>query len=556
MNTDENASAIEPGPAASSHSHRGDGKGLAVPMPAPETKSTAPRLKPSVAALIITLAVGAAAGRVLSTQLMYEPSIHKGPETPEKVTRIWPTTRPRPMPTFSSNDRSRWATVRALVDDGTYVVGRRDPDYKHRSAIFPLAAQDPFLVAALTNFAVRYSERRGDSGIVFEDGWGTVDKVLHPDRHEYYSSKPPLLLTLVAGEYWAVEKSTGWTLRDRPQEVVRLILLTINVLPLGIYLWQLVRLMEYFGVSEWARHYLLAAAAFGTLVTPFIITFNNHTIATFSAMAALSATLRILAVRDGTSRLGPFVIAGFFAGFAVTNELPAAAFAACLFALLLLVSPRMTLLGFVPAALMPIVALVATNYVALGQWRPAYSEFGSAWYNYEGSHWANPRPGIDFAANYESHGAYIFHLLVGHHGIFSLTPIFLLTVLGIAIGTLRRGPTRAEKPTHDGPTALPWALFPMVLLVSLVVVGFYLFFSGSYNYGGWSAGPRWLMWLSPLWLLAAVPAVEWCARHRWSRGVALVLLALSVLSMSYPAWNPWRHPWIYNYLDAEGLVPY
>ena len=31
------------------------------------------------------------------------------------------------MPTFGSNDRSRWATVRALVDEGTFVIGRRDP---------------------------------------------------------------------------------------------------------------------------------------------------------------------------------------------------------------------------------------------------------------------------------------------------------------------------------------------------------------------------------------------------------------------------------------------
>ncbi len=32
------------------------------------------------------------------------------------------------MPTFGSNDRSRWATVRALVDNGTYEIGYRDPN--------------------------------------------------------------------------------------------------------------------------------------------------------------------------------------------------------------------------------------------------------------------------------------------------------------------------------------------------------------------------------------------------------------------------------------------
>jgi len=34
------------------------------------------------------------------------------------------------------------------------------------------------------------------------------------------------------------------------------------------------------------------------------------------------------------------------------------------------------------------------------------------------------------------------------------------------------------------------------------------------------------------------------------------LLALSVLSVSYPAWNPWRHPWIYNLLEALDRIKY
>ncbi len=92
------------------------------------------------------------------------------------------------------------------------------------------------------------------------------------------------------------------------------------------------------------------------------------------------------------------------------------------------------------------------------------------------------------------------------------------------------------------------------MFVSLIVIGFYLFKSD--NYGGWSNGPRWLMWLTPLWLLAALPALDWLAARRWGRGLALTLLVLSVLSAHYYSWNPWRHPWIYNYLDAQGKIPY
>ena len=38
------------------------------------------------------------------------------------------------------------------------------------------------------------------------------------------------------------------------------------------------------------------------------------------------------------------------------------------------------------------------------------------------------------------------------------------------------------------------------------------------------------------------------------RGVALVLLALSVMSASYPTWNPWTHPWLWNFLSYLGWV--
>ena len=38
--------------------------------------------------------------------------------------------------------------------------------------------------------------------------------------------------------------------------------------------------------------------------------------------------------------------------------------------------------------------------------------------------------------------------------------------------------------------------------------------------------------------------------------VSVALLAVSVLSASYPAWGPWRQPWFYNWMDAHGLLPY
>jgi hypothetical protein len=35
-----------------------------------------------------------------------------------------------------------------------------------------------------------------------------------------------------------------------------------------------------------------------------------------------------------------------------------------------------------------------------------------------------------------------------------------------------------------------------------------------------------------------------------------VLLAVSIFSASYSLWNPWRHPWIYDLMNARGWIPY
>ena len=164
------------------------------------------------------------------------------------------------------------------------------------------------------------------------------------------------------------------------------------------------------------------------------------------------------AVPGGEDRAGEaprwwvFVLTGFCASFAACNELPAAAFASGLGLLLLWRYPRPTLLGFVPAALVPVAALLLTNYLAVGGLLPVQAKFGSAWYLYEGSHWAKQpdpvKPGIDFARLKESRGTYAFHVLLGHHGLFSLTPIYLLALVGMVWG-VRRLASRGRQPPDE-----------------------------------------------------------------------------------------------------------
>ena len=208
------------------------------------------------------------------------------------------------------------------------------------------------------------------------------------------------------------------------------------MLPFVIYLFLLARLAERFGTTDWGRLFVVAAGCFGTLVTPFLITLNNHTVASCSVIVAVYALVRILSA--SRAHWGWFVVAGFFAGFTAVNELPAAAFALGLGLILLARFPKPTLLAFAPAVLVPVAALLVLNYSELGEISLGYSKFGGPWYEYEGSHWRNlpdqSKRGIDWAKNKEGKGAYAFNVLLGHHGWFSLTPIYLLTLLGMALG--------------------------------------------------------------------------------------------------------------------------
>ena len=83
---------------------------------------------------------------------------------------------------------------------------------------------------------------------------------------------------------------------------------------------------------------------------------------------------------------------------------------------------------------------------------------------------------------------------------------------------------------------------------------FYIFKSD--NYGGFAVGPRWLMWVAPLFLLTAVPVIEGMAKSKTGRLIALVLLIFAVLAANYPGWNAWRHPWIYDAMLDSGWPGY
>jgi hypothetical protein len=366
------------------------------------------------------------------------------------------------------------------------------------------------------------------------------------------------LPTLLAGEYWALKRVFGWDLvRDR-WLVIPTILLTVKVLPLALYLFLVFQLIEAAGKTDFGKLLACFTASIGTFLLTFSGTLNNHSLATYTVLFACYPLFRALLEKRDLEASG-YSCCGFFAGFAVTLDLPAAALLAAIAVPLLVARTRRTLVFFIPAAAVPLVALLACNQVAMGRFMPAYGEFGGPWYNFEGSHWAKRgtalAKGIDF--NEEPTGVYAFHLLLGHHGWFSLTPVWLLALGGLlakaihSAADVRNVLLRGRRPV--------WTveLFStMTLVVSLTVFAFYLTRTQSYNYGGFTSGPRWLFWLIPLWILGLVPAADRLGGSRLGRLLCAILLGFSVLSVFYPWPNPWRAPWLLQLMEFTGYLHY
>lgn len=498
-------------------------------------------------------------------------------------------------PFHSANDKSRWCTIAALAIEGTYEIDKlleiRDPPKNRRT-------------------------------------WYTIDLVRHRGNDgelHYYSSKPPLLPTLYTGVYLAVRAVTGATLMKQTFFVARILLILVNLLPL-ILLWIIMarKATRDQELSLWAVGILAVFIAFGTFLSTFNNTLNNHLPAAVAAGISLWCLDHIL--QKGQRQWYWFAICGLATSFTAANEMPALFWLVIIGALLLWIDARRTLLAYVPALLPVAIGFFVTNYIAHGVWRPAYThrdlgakvfelpvEAGTSpstlsveklvaackdnnlsfspssvirparraevyelwdetnqqrlglrldlpntigvyqwddWYDYPGSYWIGDRKkGVDLGE--PSKITYAFHCLIGHHGIFSLTPFWLLAVYG-AIVSFRRS-DKISFATLANPQLL---LVGAIVITTLVCTGFYLARPlEDRNYGGVCSGLRWVFWMTPLWFWLACEGLKSVKHFAFRRATELALL-ISVFSSNYPWTNPWTAPWIMQLWEHWGLINY
>lgn len=170
------------------------------------------------------------------------------------------------------------------------------------------------------------------------------------------------------------------------------------------------------------------------------------------------------------------------------------------------------------------------------------------WYDYPNSYWSkqNDKNKSQVDRGQPDRMVYAFHVLFGHHGIFSLTPIWIFSLAGMFAMVFGY--------KFGGRFEMRW-LGGLAIMLSVVVIGFYLRRPiVDCNYGGVTSGLRWAFWLIPFWLVTMLPVVDWLAKTNWGKFICYALLAISILSASYSAYNPWVQPWLYEIWDVTGIA--
>ncbi|MCC6511042.1 MAG: hypothetical protein IT423_18210 [Pirellulaceae bacterium] len=493
------------------------------------------------------------------------------------------------MPFHSANDRSRWCSVAALGGYGQFEIDPflqiRDPKTKRRT-------------------------------------WNTIDMVRHrgrDGRQHYYSSKPPLLSAMHAGVYAIVRAVTGLSLVSQPFTTARIILFLVNWLPLAGFWWLWGKYWQQQSKSLWAFTVIMLLMLWGTFVSTFANTLNNHLPGAIAAGMSLWALLKI--IYDGQPARRWFILAAASAAMCAVCELPALSWVAAVCLLLIQVDFKKAVMGVLVGMLPITLAFMIVNYLAHGDLRPPYAhravgplvttldlpastddptasalstlqlaqgpivaavrdkdyQLSDAakiqvtrtpgvhelwddatqyrfalviegqsikvhqwddWYDYPNSYWyPDSKKGVDKGE--PSRAVYLFHTTFGHHGLFSLTPMWLLLPLGAwSIWQLSTG-------------AFIRRLFDLRVQVMLAIVATSLVCFVFYmlrpledrNYGGVSCGFRWMHWFAPLWCWLVGHALGHIRHNGW-RAIVWLALGLSIFSACVPWQNPWTSPWL------------
>lgn len=316
-----------------------------------------------------------------------------------------------------------------------------------------------------------------------------------------YSSKPPLYPLLMAAEAKLIKSLTGWHFYEHRKSYIRLLTLLNQVLPYCFMLLCCFTWLAQWQIPATLRWLMLAGMGLGLLPYGYAVAINNHTLSALLIFIGYYLVWQLWTskVKSG----GYFLLLGLIAGFVFAIELTAGLFSAMAMLFLLYADWKKWLLSVLGFAI-PVALTMWVLYDISGSVIPFYMR--STLYHYAGSYWNNPQ-GID--ALREPLHVYMFHTLLGHHGLFSLSPLLVFGVWGLGVGI-------KENSWH-----FRWGYVSIALGVLSMLLYVWL---RTHNYSGVAIGLRWFLPFMPVLWWAALPFLQ---KYRTSKA-AMTLVCVSI----------------------------
>jgi len=352
----------------------------------------------------------------------------------------------------------------------------------------------------------------------------TIDRVLI--KGHYYSDKPaPAYLIFVPTYYLlynldiSFEKNIALT--------SYLISLSVVGLLSSIMLVYFYRMLVRYHLSSWKRLFLTAGLGLGTLIFPYSLIINGHSVA--AALIFISFYLMVNAVKPCG-----YVLAGLVGGYAASVDPVAGPLFLLAFAILVFVKTRFQMTKwYVLGAAVPILIYLFINLSISGsimpfQFVPEYFKYpGSAISGGPGSYY----PGT-VSKSFLQFLDYAWATSLGKKGLFVYSPLLLFSVVGLALASFRRNKYNKEA----------ISVFAAALLTFIFIA------LKTDNYGGCNFGFRLLVPIIPVIFFFTPFLFE---QKEFTRVLKWLFVMAFVVSVAIALLGVIQHPWT----CSPGMMP-
>ena len=330
----------------------------------------------------------------------------------------------------------------------------------------------------------------------------TIDKYFY--QGHFYSDKPPIL-SIYGSFFYALLKIVGISFSN--QFGLTIFLMTILVVGVStaigmVYFYKTLKFLE---IKENWIDVLLIIAGSGTLLLPYSSVFSNHVVSASLLMAGFYYLLRV------KESIRYSLLSGLLITLAGSIDVVAFIFVPFL-AISFFKKPLKSKIVFSLACALVLVIYFQLNFYTSGSLRPP-SMNQSLW-EYPGS--VFNRTNLSGLADHSDFSAllnYAFHMIIGHRGLISYTPILVFSFFGfVKIFQNKEFKYREEH--------------LLILLASSAYVLMYILRSN--NYSGYSYGVR---WYANLMFLLCLPLAQISEEVKSSKMLRKAFIIVSCMSI-------------------------